>query len=322
MAHGESLYEIVNDLPELESPVLVHWFDGFIDAGSAAGGLVEHILNTRGSEVIAKFDSDLLVDYRSRRPPMMFSDGSYQSFTEPEIVLRLVRDVGGSPFLLLTGVEPDVQWERFISAVTELIDQLGVRLTIGIHAIPNAVPHTRPIGVIAHATREGLLPSESLLDANIEVPASVSALLSYRLGQSGRDAAGFVARVPHYLSESTYPAASMALLRSLASATGLLLPADQLVDRARRADEMVREQVEENEQVAKVVRALESQYDAFAGGASRGNLMAQQQAIPDADEIGAELEQFLSDLQSLDDADSLDADGSESGDGDGKAGAS
>lgn len=310
MAYEEPLYEIVNDLPELESPVLLHWFDGFVDAGGAAAGLVDHIVNTVESEVIARFDADRLVDYRSRRPPMVFSDGSYQSFAEPEILLRLVHDAGGSPFLLLTGLEPDFQWERFVAAVTELIDELGVRLTVGVHAIPNAVPHTRPIGVMAHATREGLLPGESLLDANIEIPGSVSALLAFRLGQSGRDAAGFVARVPHYLAESRYPAASVALLRSVASATGLLLPADELVDQAKQADEMVREQVEENEQVAKVVKALESQYDAFAGGSSRGNLMAEQRAIPDADDIGAELEQFLADL---DDLDTLD-DGFDSGD--------
>lgn len=296
MAHAEPLYEIVDEIPSLDSPVLVHWFDGFIDAGSAASGFVDHIVDTQESRVIVRFDTDRLIDYRARRPPMVFSDGAYQGYIQPEITLRLVSDDGGSPFLLLSGPEPDVMWERFAEAVTELIDELGVRLTIGVHAIPNAVPHTRPIGVIAHATRKGLLPEDSLLDANLEVPGSMSALLSYRLGRSGRDAIGFVARVPHYLSESRYPAASLALLHAVTSATGLLLPADDLMESAERADELVREQVEGNEQVAQVVKALENQYDAFAGGSSRGSLIAEQRAIPSADEIGAELERFLADL--------------------------
>lgn len=300
MTQGSSLYEIVGEIPDLDSPVLVHWFDGFIDAGNGAHGLIEHVLDSRESELIARFDADRLIDYRSRRPPMIFANGGYQDFTAPDIALRLARDDGGSPFLVLTGPEPDVMWERFADAVAELIDTLGVRLTIGIHAIPMAVPHTRPIGIIAHATRKGLLPDEALLDANLEVPGSMSALLSLRLGRSGHDAIGFVARVPHYLAESQYPAASVALLRSLASATGLMLPADHLLEAAEQTDKAVREQVADNEQVAKVVRALETQYDAFDGGQSRGNLMAEQRAIPNADEIGAELEQFLADLDEPD----------------------
>lgn len=296
MANNEALYELVGDVPDLESPVLVHWFDGFLDAGAAGSGFVEHLLESLDSEVIARFDADLLVDYRARRPPMVFSNGAYQAFDRPEITLRVVRDGGGSPFLLLTGLEPDVMWERFADAVTELVEKLGVRLTVGLHAIPNAVPHTRPIGVIAHATRKGLLPDESLLDADLRVPGSMSALLSYRLGRSGHDAIGFVARVPHYLTESEYAPASLALLRSVSSASGLLLPSDELSAAAEKADEEVHKQVVDNDEVAKVVKALESQYDAYEGGPTRGNLMAEQRAIPSADEIGAELEQFLADL--------------------------
>lgn len=296
MPNGSDLYELIDEPTGLESPVLVYWFDGFIDAGRAGGGLVDHLLESLGHSVIARFDADALIDYRARRPEMRFTDGAFHDYAAPELTLRVVRDDGGSPFLLLSGPEPDVRWEAFISSVIGLIERLGVRLSVGVHGIPNPVPHTRPIGVLSHATRAGLIEGAELVDVDLAVPSSVSSLLEFRLGKAGHDAIGLVAKVPHYLSESEYPQSSLTLLRALSGATGLLLPADELVEASRRTDELVQAQVDGNEQVAKVVHALESQYDAFAGGEVRGSLIAEQRAVPSADEIGAELERFLAEL--------------------------
>ncbi|SDS91147.1 proteasome assembly chaperone family protein [Jiangella sp. DSM 45060] len=296
MPSRSELYELVEEPSELESPVLVYWFDGFVDAGRAGGGLVDHLLATLDTEVVARFDVDALIDYRARRPEMRFADGAFQEYDAPELTLRLVRDDVGAPFLLLSGPEPDVRWEAFVAAVTDLVERLGVKLSIGVHGIPNPVPHTRPLSVLTHANRPGLLDESALVDVELRVPGNVSSLLEYRLGQTGHDAIGLVARVPHYLAESEYPQSSLTLLRALSATTGLLLPSGELAEAARRTDELVREQVEGNDQVAKVVHALENQYDAFAGGDARGSLIAEQRAVPSADEIGAELEQFLADL--------------------------
>lgn len=295
MPNGNDLYEFVGELPELESPVLVYWFDGFVDAGHAGRGLVDQLLATLDHEVVARFDVDTLIDYRSRRPEMRFAEGLFQEYALPQLELRRVEDDTGSAFFLLAGPEPDVRWGAFTEAVVDLIDRLGVRLSVGIQGIPNPVPHTRPISVLSHATRPGLLDGGGLTDVELRVPGNMSSLLEYRLGQAGHDAIGLAARVPHYLAESEYPQASLTLLQAVSSATGLLLPTEELVEASQRADELVQEQVEGNEQVAKVVHALENQYDEFAGTEGRGSLMAEQQVIPSADEIGAELEQFLAD---------------------------
>lgn len=292
----DALYELVDDAPELDAPVLLYNLDGFVDAGYAGGGVVNHLLGSLPHREIARFDTDTLIDYRARRPEMHFAEGRFDHYDAPELVLRLVHDDVGSPFLLLSGPEPDVMWEAFVASVTELIERFGVRLTVGFFGIPTPTPHTRPIGVSAHATRQGLVPDDQLLNIELRVPASAASLLQYRLGQQGRDAVGLVARVPHYLADSQYPQASLSLLRSLSSVTGLLLPGDALREASEQAEEMVREQVEANEQVARVVRALETQYDAFDGGDSRGSLIAEPKVVPTADEIGAEFERFLAEF--------------------------
>jgi predicted ATP-grasp superfamily ATP-dependent carboligase len=218
------LYQLEEALPELGRPVLIQALTGFVDAGSAGRLARDHLLTTLTSQVVATFDVDALLDYRSRRPLMLFVEDHWESYEEPSLQLHLLSDGSNTPFLLLAGPEPDLQWERFTAAVINLIDRLGVRLTVGFNSIPMAVPHTRPTGITAHATRRDLIGGYEPWLRRIQVPGGAGHLLEYRLGQQDRDAMGFAVHVPHYLAQSEYPAAAERLLTAVSKATGLLLP--------------------------------------------------------------------------------------------------
>jgi len=288
-----ALYELADDLPALDSPVLIQALTGFVDAGGAIQLSREQLMEQLDGQILATFDLDQLLDYRSRRPPMIFVEDHWESYEEPSLALHLLRDQLGTPFLLLAGPEPDLQWERFITAVTGLIERFGVRLTVGLNAIPMAVPHTRPVSVTAHATDQRLLGDRESWLQRVQVPASVGNLLEFRLGQDGHDAMGYAAHVPHYLAQTTYPAAAELLLDSVSSSTGLALPTGELRDAAEMVREEVDKQVAEDEQATRLVASLEQQYDAFLRG-RQGNLLADTTGpLPTAEELGAELERFL-----------------------------
>lgn len=293
MLDPHELYETADELPVLDGPVLVQALTGFVDAGSAIQLAREHLLEKLEGEVVATFDLDQLLDYRSRRPPMIFVEDHWESYEQPSLVLHLLRDQLGTPFLLLAGPEPDTQWERFIAAVTGLIERLGVRLTIGLNAIPMAVPHTRPVSVTAHATDRRLLGDHESWLQRVQVPASMGNLLEFRLGQTGHDAMGFAAHVPHYLAQAAFPAAAELLLDSVSAHTGLALPTGELRDAAALVREEVDKQVAEDEQATRLVASLEQQYDAFVRGRSNNLLAEAGGPLPTADELGAELERFL-----------------------------
>ena len=121
---------------DAEGPVLVHGLAGFIDAGQAGQLAVEHLLEHLEHRLVATFDIDQLLDYRSRRPVMTFEGDHWGSYAQPELALHEVLDSDGTPFLLLSGSEPDLQWERFVRAVTELVERFDVRLTVGLDAVP------------------------------------------------------------------------------------------------------------------------------------------------------------------------------------------
>jgi hypothetical protein len=277
--------------------VLVQTLPGFIDAGNAAQLAREHILANTDATLVARFDTDLLLDYRSRRPLMTFVEDHWAEYAEPVIGLYLLRDEQGTPFLMLAGPEPDLRWEQFIAAVAQLVERFGVRLTVGFTAIPMAVPHTRPIGVTVHATSRELLVGNEPWLSRARVPATVGNLLEYRLGQAGNDAIGFAVHVPHYVAESAFPAAAEELLARLSRSTGLLLPTGSLRQAAGAVRGEIDKQVAAAEDAGAMVRMLEQQYDAYARARGRSALTTAEAEpetpLPTADELGAELERFL-----------------------------
>jgi predicted ATP-grasp superfamily ATP-dependent carboligase len=266
-------------------PVLVHQLDGFVDAGQAGRLLTANLIEQLDSEVVAVFDHDQLHDYRSRRPAMIFDTNQWRSYADLQLRLLKMTDEQGEVFLLFSGPEPDVQWERLAAAVIGLIEQLDVRLTITLHGIPMAVPHSRPITATAHATDPELVQGYRSWIDRVEVPASFTGLLEYRLGQMDRKAMGFAAHVPHYLAQAAFPAAGLALTRQLSQATGLAIPLEPLEEASASNLSDINTEMAQSGEVQELVATLEQQYDAMAADTS--------QQVPSADEIGAEFERFL-----------------------------
>ena len=299
MDDKSTLYELEFPAPQVtgdegDGPVLVHALEGFADAGHAIKLASDHLRQSLESELVATFSTDELMDYRSRRPLMTFTGDQFTDVAMPELTLHAVRDNNGTPFLLLSGAEPDLRWERFVAAIQGLSDRFGVSTVIGLNAIPMGIPHTRPSTITAHANDKDLIASLPRWGSELKVPASASMLLELRLGQHGLTTAGLSVHVPHYLSQAEYPAASHKLLESLSEITGLDLPTAALANAAEQVRSQVDAEVSGNQEVESVVAALETQYDTFnQAQQEKASLLAAEGDLPTGDELGAELERFL-----------------------------
>src|SRR3954453_14242264 len=181
----DRLVHIVDDVPDLEdtsSLTMVLVLDGFLDAGSAAARAAQHLTDLSDGPVVATFDVDQLHDYRARRPPMTFVRDHYTGYDAPRLVVRLLHDTGGTPYLLLQGPEPDNRWEAFCRAVREVVERFGVTRVVGMGAVPMAVPHTRPIALPPPGNNPDLIVGESRWRGELRIPSSAQALLEVRLG--------------------------------------------------------------------------------------------------------------------------------------------
>ncbi|MQW74944.1 PAC2 family protein [Nocardioides sp. dk4132] len=302
------LVHIVDDVPELDGRAesdltMVVVLDGFLDAGKASGRAAQHLADLcDGGSVVATFDVDQLHDYRARRPAVTFAQDHYEAYDAPRLVVRLLRDAGGTPYLLLHGSEPDTRWEGFARAVRTVIERFGVTRTVQIASVPMAVPHTRPIALTPHANDPSLVGGRSPWTGELRVPSSAQALLEIRLGEWGHPAVGFVAHIPHYLGQLEYPQAATVLLEQVERAGRLTIDLSGLRAEAEDREAEIETYLAANAEVADVVAALERQYDSFARAEESGNsLLAEDQPLPTGEEIGRQFEQFLAGLDGDDD---------------------
>ncbi len=275
--------------------VLVHGLTGFMDAGSSGRLAIKHILDSLENRPVAYFHIDGLYDYRARRPRTMFDSDHYESMDLPHLTLSEVTDAEGQKFLLLHGVEPDLGWQSVVRSVVELIRTYGVRLTVGIHAIPWPAPHTRPVEITAHSSEPELLGIHQPWVGQVEIPGSMAGLIELNLGQQKLPAVGYAAHVPHYLANSEYPKAALALLDQIALNTGLVIPRDDLRQSAVEMDEQINQQVSTVAENQEVVENLEQQHDDVMR--SRRELTATPEGnLVSGEELAAALEQYLAEL--------------------------
>lgn len=305
MRNPSDLFSVVTPESDVAGGLpLVIGLTGFVDSGSAVAQVSTYLLDELEHSDVVVFDNDKLLDYRARRPIMVFEETRITEYRRPQLALRLAQDDVGAPFLLLTGYEPDFQWERFVAAMLDIVERYAVSSTTWVHAIPMPVPHTRAIGVTVSGTRDDLIEAFSVWRPSTQVPGNVLHLLEYQLTKAGHPTAGFVLLVPHYLADTEFPSAAVTALESITAATGLLFATDQLRAEGREFLAKIETQVEGNAELSRLVGTLEERHDRYMeDNPLRSPLTGEDGELPSADAIAAELENFLAFRQSNDNGD-------------------
>lgn len=278
------LFELI-ERPDVDRPVLLVHLEGWIDAGAAAVTGIAAALAEQGSRVVARFDTEQLLDHRARRPVMHLDDGVNTGLTWPEINLELATDREGTAFLVLHGPEPDHNWRRFADAVMHLAVEFDTRLLVGFGAYPAATPHTRPPRLSATATDRALAAQVGFTNATLDIPAGVQAVIERKSVEFDIPAIGLWAQVPHYAATMPYPAAAAALLDGARIVAGLQFDAEPLREQSVATRQRLDELVGRNDEHAEMLRQLEAQDDAIR--------QADENGLPSVDELAAEVERFL-----------------------------
>jgi hypothetical protein len=281
---------------EIEVPSglqLIASLNGFTDAGSTISQVSDNIFSNFDHQLVIEFDNDELLDYRARRPVMYFEKDHIADYEPATLGLFLVYDEARQPFLFLHGYEPDFKWEAFVDSILELISRFEVCQVTWVHSIPFPIPHTRPIGVTVSGNRRDLIDSTSEWKPQTQVPGNVLHLLEYRASSVGIPMVGFVLLIPHYLGDSEYPMAGVKALELLSQGTGLVFSTDQLREESGTFAKKLAEQVEENDDLKRMIANLELGYGSERTSPGRPNISTPEKPIPTADEIAAELEDYL-----------------------------
>ncbi len=271
------MFELLVDVTNLEAPALIVAFDGWVNAGYVGTGAADHI--AAPGDAIATFDSDVLYDYRVRRPVIDFVDGVMKEVSFPDMTLWR-RHLDERDVLVLSGPEPNWNWRAFGASVADLAARLGVVQQVSLGGIPSATPHTRPVRLLTTASRPDLIAEdEQFPEGLLRVPGAAVSVVESLVVDSGIPAVGFWAQIPHYVVESYLPGI-VALVERAARHLGVTIPLGTLIDEAAEQRQRLDELVASEEQATEYVRSLENLHDA-------------EGPVPSGEEIAAEIERFL-----------------------------
>ena len=252
----------IEDVPELQSPVLIAAFEGWNDAADAASSVIDHLIEVWDAKVVAAIDPEEFYDFQMNRPMVGTDDAGMRRITWPSTQLAVARPPGGHrDVILLRGIEPNMRWRQFCAELLVASEQLGTELVVTMAALLADTPHTRPIPVTGIATEPEIADRLSLEQSSYEGPTGIVGVFQDACTQRDLPAVSFWAAVPHYVAQPPCPKATLALLGQLEDLLEISIPHGELPEEAKAWERGVDELAEEDEEIGDYVRALEETRD-------------------------------------------------------------
>jgi proteasome assembly chaperone (PAC2) family protein len=273
------------DPPELRSPILVCAFQGWNDAASAASTALEAVASGLDSEVTARLDPEEFYDFQVNRPTIRLVEGTTRQVDWPANTLVAARAPGAErDLVLMSGVEPNLRWRTFATAILDAAERLGVQMLVSMGALIADVAHTSPVPITGLASDEELVERLNLSRSNYEGPTGIVGVLHDQARERGISSASLWAAIPHYVAAVPNPKAALALLRRLEGLTGIALEASELEEAMERFEGQIDRAVAANPEIQELVQRLESQ---------QADELELPQDVPSGDTLARDFQRFL-----------------------------
>jgi proteasome assembly chaperone (PAC2) family protein len=250
------------DLPPLRDPIMIAAFEGWNDAGEAASGAVAHLQRVWRGTPLVELDPELYHDFQVNRPMVSLTEQGRRRITWPTTRVSVATPPGSvRDVVLVAGVEPSMRWRAYTDEVLGISQALKVSLLVTLAALLADVPHTRPIPVTGTSDDPALMKRLGVERSSYEGPTGIVGVLHD--AAAGIDLPGISvwAAVPHYVSQSPSPKATLALLRRVEETLDISVPLGDLPEDARAWEHGVDELAEEDGEIGEYVRQLEEAKD-------------------------------------------------------------
>jgi predicted ATP-grasp superfamily ATP-dependent carboligase len=251
-------------------------FAGWNDAGEAATGVINHLIESFNAQEVDAINPDDYYDYQIARPKVKIED-SKRVIEWSTTKFFLAPATGARPtFVFVQGIEPNLKWQAFCLAVMEKLHALNVTSVISLGALLADAPHTRPIAVTAVANDLQLSAQLGLEASTYEGPTGIIGVLHSYLQVANIPTVSLWAALPHYVSSPPSPKGSLALMSRIEDLTNIDLPSGDLPEEARAWQVGVDEMAQEDEEIADYISRLEENVDATDLPEASGEAIARE----------------------------------------------
>ena len=282
--------------PPTNLSTMVIAFSGWINAGRAATGALDHLVRHLSARRLASIDPEAFFVFTQERPKVRWTDAGERTIEWPKSEFYVWQPPDGQEGLLLfKSREPHQRWRVFIQTLLDVAEQCGVTRMVSLGSYLAGTPHTRTPQITARTT----LPDwRALLETwgiyrkpSYEGPTGIVPVVLEAATQRRLPHLDFMGQSPHYLQGVENPAVMQALLTYAAR----LLHLDLEVSQFDRAIEVFRVRcdraIASDSATQEHVRDLERDYDAVMDASPSPS----QDDDLNTDQLMQELEDFLRD---------------------------
>ncbi|SJN22131.1 PAC2 family protein [Luteococcus japonicus] len=260
-------------LTNLRNPVVIMAFEGWNDASDAATSAIDHIGLSYDTDVVFEIDGEEYYDFQMNRPRVSITESTERDIEWPAVQIAVAhlpeRDV-----VLVSGPEPNLKWRSFTSALVSAIRTVDPAMVVVLGAMLTDSPHSRPLPVTGTANDVRLATTLGLEPSNYEGPTGIVGILADGLRRAGMPVVSLWAQVPHYVSDSPNPKATLALLVRIEDLLDTPLVLGELPELAQAWERGVDELASEDPDVAEYIRRLEAVQDEEDLPAATGDSIA------------------------------------------------
>ena len=247
---------------EEEPRVMLVAFTGWNDAGESASQVISHLLDEWEGSLVAEFDPEDFYDFQVNRPAIKLDERGAREIIWPTTKIFSVKHPHSTrEVLLVLGAEPSMRWKSFSSELLDVADDYEVDLLVMLGGLLADVPHSRPIAVSATASDPMLAKELGVEPSQYEGITGILGVIGDEARNRELNALSLWAAVPHYVSTTPSPKATLALIEALEEHLRLKFPIGNLKERATIWESNVDRMAAEDSEVGDYVRELERSKD-------------------------------------------------------------
>ena len=292
---------IVDGAPELKSPLMLVSFSGWPDAHDAATGAIKYLSSQLQAKKFAAIDpEEFYVFTRTRPQARNNADGEREMQWPTNEFSYWHDDEAARDLLLFSGVEPQLKWKTYTSAIVDMAVQHQVEMVIVLGSLMDSVPHTRAAKVSGSANVRDvteLLEQDNESQSGYEGPTGVTTALMEACAKRGIKYASMWGHSPHYIQATPNLRVSLALVEQIARVLGLDVSLADLEETCGSYDQRVLRSMVNTVETTTYIQGLEDRYDQAAEDQQDGP----ESELPSSDAVIEELEAFFRQYTPTDD---------------------
>ena len=266
----------LEDVPELDNPIMIAAFEGWNDAGDAATAVVEHLSELWGAEAVAALDPEDYYDFQDNRPRVVIDGGKRRISWRTTRILIATDTPIGRDVVLIHGVEPSFRWRAFAIELMEFAQTADVQLVLTLGALMADVAHSRPIPVTVSSDQEEVRHRFDAEMSNYEGPTGIVGVLADAAVQVGIPSVSAWAAIPHYAGHTPSPKATAALLTAIETLLDAPIDHGDLDEDGRAWQRGVDELAQGDPDIAEYVESLEEAQDTAELPEASGDAIAKE----------------------------------------------